>query len=99
MSRYVDVDEILEKLDCLFKESNVKCLDFMRIGYNHAVADSIATVKGQPIVEVVRCKDCKYYNHQHHYCDGIGYWFGFEDEWSDNGFCYKGERREDEQIH
>ena len=47
------------------------------------------------VVEIVRCKDCKYYNHRHHYCDGIGYWFGLEGEWSDNGFCYKAERRDD----
>lgn len=47
---------------------------------------------------LVRCKDCKYYNRQHHYCEGIGNWFGYEGEWSDNGFCYKGERREDEGI-
>lgn len=46
------------------------------------------------VEEVVRCKDCKFYNHLQHYCDGIGYWFGLEDEWSDNGFCYKGERIE-----
>lgn len=45
--------------------------------------------------EVVRCKDCKYYNPHHHYCEGIGYWFGIEGEWGDNGYCYKGERRED----
>ena len=48
--------------------------------------------------EIVRCKDCKYYNRQHHYCEGIGNWFGYEGEWSDNGFCYKGERREDDEI-
>ncbi len=47
-------------------------------------------------IEVVRCKDCKYYNLQHHYCEGIGNWFGIEGEWGDNGYCYKGERREDE---
>lgn len=46
-------------------------------------------------VRVVRCKDCKYYNLQYHYCEGIGNWFGLEGEWSDNGFCYKGERREE----
>lgn len=53
-------------------------------------------IKELDLVEVVRCKDCKYYNFQHHYCEGIGNWFGIEDEWSDNGYCYKGERIENE---
>ncbi len=55
--------------------------------------------KDDGFVKVVRCKDCKYYNHQHHYCEGIGNWFGYEGEWSDNGFCYKGEKREDAEVH
>ena len=50
-------------------------------------------------IEVVRCKDCKYYNLKHHYCEGIGNWFGMEDEWSDNGFCYKGERKDNAEVH
>lgn len=55
--------------------------------------------RAEVIGELVRCKDCKYYDHRHHYCEGIGNWFGFEDEWSDNGFCYKGERKETEDGH
>ena len=47
-------------------------------------------------VEIVRCKDCKYWNPTHRYCEGIGNWFGEVDSWSDNGFCFKGERRTDE---
>ena len=50
------------------------------------------------IVEVVRCKDCKYWNPINKYCEGIGNWFGELDSWSENGFCYKGERREDERV-
>ena len=46
-------------------------------------------------VEIVRCRDCKYWNPTHRYCDGIGNWFGEVDSWSDNGFCFKGERRSD----
>ncbi len=44
---------------------------------------------------VVRCKDCKYWNPIHKYCDGIGYWFGEEDSWDENGFCYKGEKKDE----
>lgn len=46
-------------------------------------------------VPVIRCKDCKYYNPQQHYCEGIGNWFGYDGEWSDNGYCYKAERKEE----
>lgn len=56
-------------------------------------------IKIQPEVDavpVVRCKDCKYWNPKHAYCEGVGNWFGMVDEWSENGFCYKGERRTDE---
>lgn len=71
----------------------------MRIDFAATTGTEIVA-HAEKISELVRCKDCKYYNHRHHYCDGIGYWFGLEDEWSDNGFCYKGERREDaETIH
>lgn len=55
-------------------------------------------IKIQPEVDavpVVRCKDCKYWNTEHAYCEGVGNWFGMVDEWSENGFCYKGERRTD----
>lgn len=50
--RPIDADKTIEKLDCLFKETDVKSLNFMIIGYNHAVADSIAVVKGQPTADV-----------------------------------------------
>lgn len=47
--------------------------------------------------EMVHCKDCKYWNQDHKYCEGIGNWFGIADEWSENGSCYKGERKEDNE--
>lgn len=57
-------------------------------------------LKNAPIiidaVPVVRCKDCKYWNPHIKECEGIGKWFGLEDEWSENGFCFKGERREED---
>ena len=44
--------------------------------------------------EIIRCKDCKYWNPFSRECEGIGNWFGLIDAWSENGFCYKGERVE-----
>lgn len=45
-------------------------------------------------VEVVRCKDCKFYNPHIRECEGFGKWFGLEDEWGDNDFCSRGERKD-----
>ena len=73
------------------KDELVKALNYDRDQYEKGYADGRLARDS----EIVRCKDCKYYNHRHHYCDGIEYWFGLENEWSDNGFCYKGERRDD----
>ena len=39
-------------------------------------------------VEVVRCKDCAYYNGNNHYCD-IDHYAVF------NGYCYNGTRKKD----
>lgn len=61
-------------------------------GYRDGYAEALEVT--DDAVPLVRCKDCKYYNLQHHYCEGIGNWFGIEGEWGDNGYCYKGERKD-----
>lgn len=86
--RLVDADTIFNNELLLVR---AECYDAV-----HAVIKRINNAPTVDAVEVVRCKDCKYYNLQHHYCEGIGNWFGIEGEWSDNGYCYKGERRENE---
>lgn len=64
-------------------------------GYTDAESNFRKMIADGELVEVVRCKDCKYWNPTHRYCEGIGNWFGEVDSWSDNGFCFKGERRTD----
>lgn len=81
--RLIDADELIEIAHRIRLDSRERI---------ERMIESAPTVDA---VEVVRCKDCKYYNPQHHYCEGIGNWFGIEGEWSDNGYCYKGERKED----
>ena len=70
--------------------------------YNYCDAPGLLTddierlIDGTPTVDaepVVRCKDCKYYS-SNPMAGGVG-----ECEWStdaldDNGYCYRGERRE-----
>jgi hypothetical protein len=60
MSRYIDADKLIEHLDAKSKT------DYEMGLYNHgALTESfIRFVERQPtadVVEVVRCKDCKYY--------------------------------------
>lgn len=46
------------------------------------------------IVEVVRCKDCKFWHAEGQYCDKFGVlWDEFYT--SPNDYCSRGERRED----
>ena len=59
------------------------------------VRGNLATVKTVDAVPVVRCKDCKYWNARFWYCEGIGNWFGELGLWDDDGYCYKGERKDD----
>ena len=65
--------------------------------YDIVNAYDIAKAQTIDAVPVVRCKDCKYWNPTHRYCEGIGNWFGEVDSWSDYGFCYKGEK--DGEVH
>ena len=62
MSRYIDADKLKEKLDSfiLMDETpmNYNC------GYDDcltAVQDTLADIPTADVVEVVRCKDCKYF--------------------------------------
>lgn len=58
--RLIDTDKLLEKTECLFKDLN-STEDYMGIGYNHGVGDSIAIIKNAPTIEaepVVHCIDC-----------------------------------------
>lgn len=48
--RLIDTDKLLEKTECLFKDLN-STEDYMGIGYNHGVGDSIAIVKNAPTIE------------------------------------------------
>lgn len=57
--------------------------------------DAIANLPSIDAVQVIRCKDCKYWNPHIKECEGIVNWFGLANEWSENGFCFKGERKEE----
>lgn len=48
--RLIDADKLLEKTDCLFRDL-ASTEDYMGIGYNHGVGDSIAIIKNVPTIE------------------------------------------------
>ena len=99
MPRYIDADCLIQEIE--YWRDKIVDTYGKNDEYANCLAEVMMKIDDAPtadVVEVVRCKDCKYYNRLHHYCDGIGYWFGEEDAWSDNGFCYKGERREEDEM-
>ena len=73
--RLIDADALIEKTDSLFKDLN-STEDFMGIGYNHGVGDSIATIKNAPTIEPVKTGKWIYDNQFHWYrasCSECGY--------------------------
>lgn len=48
--RLIDADRTIDKAEMLMKEPSRETVDFMAIGYNHAVADCIAICKGVPTI-------------------------------------------------
>ena len=88
MSRYVDVDKLKVKWD--WKDVLFCHGDSFEV-FEAGVKKTIDTLKELPAINIVRCKDCKYYYHGRTQCevhDSIGY--------EPNDYCSYGERREDE---
>lgn len=65
MARYIDVEELTQEVERII-ESNTKNLDISPhtkeaylLGMKHTL-DFVKVTPGADVVEVVRCKDCKY---------------------------------------
>lgn len=70
--RLIDADKLLEKNECLFKDLN-STEDYMGIGYNHGVGDSIAIIKNAPTIEAEPVRRGRWEIHE-------------DDSWSGGGF-------------
>ena len=96
---YIDRDNLIKELSTMYK-SPTSADDFMTVGYDHAIADMVVTVHEHPaaeVVELVRCKECKYMT-EHYDTDGnVPYWTCSEwDSGTDyDGFCSYAERMEE----
>ena len=97
MSRYIDLDALAQQV-CVKLCTASNCSNVLKIIHDIPTAD---------VVEVVRCKDCKY-QRKHFHADArrkeggyFIYWCDLVDGYShvclDDDYCSKGERREDEQ--
>lgn len=89
MKRYIDADALTDDL-LSYAEANK--------GTYHAEGfkNAVTVVEDQPsadVVEIVRCKDCKFYNEDEMMCNDTN---GFDRYWKPTDFCSYGERREDE---
>ena len=115
MARYIDADAFLrraESMYCLGCEKrmgikNGKKTFIYGIGGAPCRACEVDDVKAEledsptaDVVEVVRCKECKFYLHSDEKCELIDTRLRFyetDKRWTDECFCVWGERREDEQ--
>lgn len=67
----------------------------------HKILDFVDDLPADDVVEVVRCKDCKYSEHWYRDKRLCRLWYGEEKPSApidvfDDGFCNYGERREDD---
>lgn len=87
MSRYIDADELLLKID-LHGTNKFGMLD-------EDIREFIRSIQTADVTEVVRCKDCKFFcRGNRRYCEEFG---GIVTE---DDFCSRGERNdENEQAH
>lgn len=88
MARYIREEDVIDAI------SNDKFVVFGPASKSNA----IVYVKGFPGIEIVRCKDCKYFEQGNDgcNCNSIDGMIGP----TENGFCSYGERRgEDGEVH
>lgn len=90
MRKYIDSEAFFKVINTLlYKDTSYPDAS----AYNGAisdVADILTHFPAADVVEVVRCKDCKYRDDDD-FCTGRGYPNVLA---PDDGFCDKGERRE-----
>ena len=92
MSRYIDADKLIKKMERRYEEMRLKYgeCDQFNMGY----AEGMIAIDNAPtvdVIEVVRCKDCKYIKMTEYggYCcandEGVAY----------DDYCAFGERSEE----
>ncbi len=93
MPRYIDADALIIEIDMSEEISAYDAIVFEEMVNKQPTAD---------VVEVVRCKNCKYYLRSNEKCELLDtrlHFYETDNTWTEDAFCAWGERREDEQIH
>lgn len=100
MSEYIERDAALQLFDVDPEtEIGIDEITFIQGCENYIRRDVQSKIAGLPViydaVEVVRCKDCKWYAHDGDYafCDNYA---SLMDHVGDETFCSYGERRDDD---
>ena len=79
--RLIDADKILEKMQSVFDMQNL----YLPVHFQQLVVDDMPTVDAVP---VVRCKDCKFFDHSD-FGKGEEYWCKHFVSTYDNSHCHK----------
>ena len=90
MAEYINREQLLELIneDCKYKNPTN---EYTR-GCNEVCDWVIKTIKNIPtvdVVQIVRCKDCKYFS-EFQYCGVLGFC-------EPNEYCSRGERRKEDE--
>lgn len=93
MARYIDTDVLQKSLQYVCTGGG-KWGEAERM-YIEAFSDFVDGFPAHDVIEVVRCKDCKHRDDDA-FCSGRGWPTQLV---PDDGFCDKGMRREDGEIH
>lgn len=86
MPRYIDADALMKEFRDFVRDANNS--DFVPVPTWNDAVSLVGSAPTADVVEVVRCKDCKY--RKGSACDYSAVWV------RKNGFCKWGERKETE---
>ena len=95
MPRYIDANDLISVLDILCDKGG-------DIRYWEQLKWIVADCPTADVVEVVRCKDCKYFLNSNEKCSLIDtrlQFYATDKSWASDCFCAWGERRDDAEIH
>lgn len=97
--RLISADKAKEVLKHLLYETAMNNIDIADI-YEDIIENRLDTwielIPTVDAVEVVRCKDCVYYNASEGFCEYLSNNYAPAVDMEENDFCSKGKRREDE---
>lgn len=87
MSRYIDADEAIKVMACeMYAEAQSQGYDVD--GVEDFIPEATAWMNDAPTIDIVRCKECKYYKQNEAFCEnGNGLW-----QAGNECFCSYGER-------